>query len=225
MATKVNNAKKIIMTAARLIETIGPVLEKYGPTAVELVKDSVPKVADTAENAVKFVGAKADDMGNTVAEAVAKAKNRNKQARDKKEQEKILRKAREDTVKSCAYDLSAKEFKKSFEANKTVGISKGGFMPIPGCFALMLMPDARSKDFSKYKKVYVGSGLSIGDDVYEQLTGDGNPDIYADVKYDQPVQVLLYPCDKDQLEEVKAALILNFQAYDSYNARELGCSS
>ncbi len=225
MKAETGSVGKVVKAAVEVIEDAGPIMEKYGPMILELAKDCGPVVADTAQQAVRFVGDKADGIGNAVAAAVAKTRDGAKQARDKKEHEKILRKAREDTVESSTYDISAREFEKSFEANKTVGVSKGGFMSIPGCFAFMLMPDAGSKDFSKYKEVYVGFGLSMGDDVYEQLIGDGNPDVYADVKYDQPVQILLYPCDKDQLEEVKAALILNFQAYDSYNKRELSCLS
>lgn len=37
----------------------------------------------------------------------------------------------------------------------------------------------------------------------------------------QPVYVLLYPCEESQLNEMRASLTVNLQALGSYNAREI----
>lgn len=56
-------------------------------------------------------------------------------------------------------------------------------------------------------------GLGIHDD----FVGRGNPDVYADIKYKRHVYVLLYPCEKDRLDELEASLITALDADESYN--------
>ena len=205
-----SNNQKLIGSAAVFAAVVTPLVAAFGNKTTEAVAKYGPKAAEAAVSAAKAVGS-----------SVVKISDESKRVRDEREQNKIIRKARKDAIKSCILGASARDFIESYEANRSVEISDRGYMPLPGCFAIILLPNAKTKDYSKFTEVYVGSGVLIGNAVYEHLIGKGNVDVYADVKYDQPVHILLYPCDEDQISEVKASLILNFQAYGSYNARDV----
>lgn len=157
--------------AGEIVAIVGPIFAACGPKAKELAEEVGPKVVDAADKA-----------GDAIADAVVKAKADAKRAHSEKEKERLLNLARENTVNSCAFESTAKAFLGACEAGKAVGIAQGGYMAMPGCYAIILMPNVRCKNSSEYKQVYVGGSTSMGDDVYKHLVGGGNPDVYADVK-------------------------------------------
>ena len=57
----------------------------------------------------------------------------------------------------------------------------------------------------------------MGKAIHGDLTGLGNVDVYADVKYKQHVYILLYPCPMDKIDELEASLIAALDADVSYN--------
>ena len=59
----------------------------------------------------------------------------------------------------------------------------------------------------------------MGASVMRQLQGDGNPDVYADMKYGQDLRVLLYPYPEELLRAKSHELIMLFDANRSYNRR------
>jgi len=217
----VSDITKLLNSADKFATAVTPLVAAFGNKAIEAVAKYGPKAAEAAASAAKTVGSSAVKAGGAVADTAARLSDETKRVRDERKQSRIIRKAREDAVKSCIFSASAKEFKESYVADRSVGITNKGYMSLPGCFAIILLPNTKTRDYSKFVEVYVGSGLFIGDAVFEQLVGNGNADVYADVKYNQAVHILLYPCDEDQIEIVKASLILNFQAYGSYNARDV----
>lgn len=65
--------------------------------------------------------------------------------------------------------------------------------------------------------MYAGKSDNIGASIYSDLTGGGNVDIYADVKYKQHVYVLLYPCAPKKAGQLESFLIIALDADESYN--------
>lgn len=141
------------------------------------------------------------------------------------ETERVILAAKQETLASCAYAHNAADFKKDFDAASAAGAQLPGHLAQPGCFVVLKMPNPYVKDLSRFEEVYVGSGMLLGEAVYEQLVGEGNPDVYADFKYRQALEILLYPCEEGQIRDLKLSLIVNLQAFASYNAREISAST
>lgn len=57
----------------------------------------------------------------------------------------------------------------------------------------------------------------MGKSAFDDFTGRGNADVYADVKYKQHVYVLLCPCAKERLDQLEESLITALDADRSYN--------
>ena len=58
----------------------------------------------------------------------------------------------------------------------------------------------------------------MGDAIDLACSRAGNPDVYADVKYEQNVLLYVYPRAADELDTKKSALEDLLQAEQSYNA-------
>ena len=57
-------------------------------------------------------------------------------------------------------------------------------MGFSGCYVIATYAHAVKKgDFSKFRDLYVGKSENVGDSIFKDLTGRGNVDVYADVKY------------------------------------------
>ncbi len=195
--------KNAIDFSREVLPYLEPTVKKYGP----IVAEQISQKAGQAGNAVKgFQGA-----------VFEKAQ----QIKDNKAHKKELEEARNRAITSSISSVSAEEFFKSFEANiSDVNDLKTGYMAISGCYVILTMKSNREKDLSEYKDVYVGCSDTIGFDVYSQLCGFGNVDVYADFKFKQPMKILIYPCDSDQLESRYASLVQDFQSVSSYNKWE-----
>lgn len=72
-------------------------------------------------------------------------------------------------------------------------------------------------DYSKYRELYVGKSENMGASIHADFSGLDNADVHADVKYKQHVYVLLYPCEKDKLDELETSLITALDADESYS--------
>lgn len=195
--------KNAIDFGKEVLPYVEPTVKKYGP----IVAEQISQKAGQAGNAVKgFQGA-----------VFEKAQ----QIKDNKAHKKELEEARNRAITSSISSVSAEEFFRSFEANiSDVNDLKTGYMAISGCYVILTMKSNREKDLSEYKDVYVGCSDTIGFDVYSQLCGFGNVDVYADFKFKQPMKILIYPCDSDQLESRYASLVQDFQSLSSYNKWE-----
>lgn len=77
-------------------------------------------------------------------------------------------------------------------------------------------------DFSKYRDVYVGQSLYMYSRVHDHLNGNGNGDVYADVKYNKKVYVKCIPCDKKDMNRIEKRLIGKYKATESYNTTRGG---
>lgn len=77
-------------------------------------------------------------------------------------------------------------------------------------------------NFSKYRDVYVGQSLYMYSRVHDHLNGNGNGDVYADVKYGKRVYVKCIPCNKKDMNKLEKKLIEKYDATSSYNVTKGG---
>lgn len=194
--------------------------------AIDIGREALPLVMEFGPDAAKQISKKAKQAGQAIGGAKDSVIGKLKQHQETKEQQKAREEAQQRAVASSLPPVSATEFFKSFEANVSESDDlKTGYMAIPGCYAILTLKSAHEKDLSAYKDVYVGCGESIGFDVYSQLCGFGNVDVYADFKFKEPMTILVYPCDKDQLKDRFSALVSDLQAEESYNKWDILGSS
>lgn len=200
---KLQDVRNVVSIGKEFLPLMEPTLKKYGPVAAE-------QVSQKAKQAGKaFGGARA-----SVAEKI-------QQRKESKVSKEETEKARKKAITSSIPPIPAEEFFKSFEANVSDSDDlKNGYMAIPGCYAILTMKSARENDLSKYKDVYVGCSNTIGFDVYSQLRGFGNVDVYADFKFKTPMKILVYPCDEEQIGDLFSSLVNDLQSIASYNKWE-----
>lgn len=112
--------------------------------------------------------------------------------------------------------ISAKSFLDNWKTSKKGNQVTGGYKTLdqPGCYVIVTSP---SEDCKSYEEVYVGQSLTVCSRVRNHLTGHGNGDVYADVKYGRPVYVRIIPCAEEEMNDLEKTLIAAFHATDSYN--------
>ena len=231
MVVESNKVKELSAMANDVLDAVLPDVESHGLWAVEFIKRHGAQIARAAGDEQKaadwdacFSSGELPSSDETAVDGngiIARARTRSQHRRSEKERQQVIADAKRDAVQMSAYMATAEEFKENRDKEEAVGMAPRGVLTASGCYVLVTMPSGMSKDFAEYEDVYVGAGFPLATAVYDQLIGDGDPDVYADFKYGQPVQMLLYPCDKDEMELLRASLIVDFQAYDSYNAREI----
>ena len=190
------------------------IVKEARPLIEPIVREHGPKVANQAEKMAHQAGNAADDAKKSITAKI-------QQHKDGKEQKRALDEGRKKAIASSLPPIPADEFFENFEANvsDTTNLCDG-YLAICGCYAIITLKSAREKDLSAYKDVYVGCSKSIGLSVYSHFRGLGNVDVYADFKFKEPMQVLLYPCEEGEMLSRCAELAENFQAFDSYNGRD-----
>ena len=96
----------------------------------------------------------------------------------------------------------------------------------PGCYIILIYkrhPFKSTVQKSKrYNDVYIGQSVNMHKRVYNHVTGHGNGDVYADVKYGKHVYIKFVPCTTDQLNIYEKGLIDEFNATESYNRTKGG---
>ena len=197
---KLQDVKRAIDIGKDVLPFVEPAINKFGPILVNWGQQRGQEVADHLGEA----------RGSVVSKRQA--------IKDKKEQKKLLEAARRKAVARALPPISAKEFFENFEN----GVSNeddlsDGYMAIADCYAIATMKSAREKELSAYEDIYVGCGKSMGFNIYTQLRGFGNVDVYADFKFKKPMMILLFPCEEKDLETLFEALVRDLQAEKSYN--------
>lgn len=196
------------------VEKAVDIVKKARPLIEPVVREHGPKVTNQAEKM-------AHQAGNAVDGAKKSITTKIQQHKDRKEQKRALDEGRKKAVSSSLTPIPADEFFENFEANVSDATDlHDGYLAICGCYAIITLKSAREKDLSEYKDVYVGCSKSIGLSVYSHFRGLGNVDVYADFKFKEPMRVLLYPCEEDEMLSRCAELVESLQAFDSYNERD-----
>lgn len=92
-----------------------------------------------------------------------------------------------------------------------------------GCYVILVFNHwVHFGNFTRYRDVYVGQSLYMNSRVHDHLNGNGNGDVYADVKYNKKVYVKLIPCKKEKMNSLERKLIKKYDATSSYNVTKGG---
>lgn len=214
---------KGLETAAKVIGTTTAVLEaadklkKSAQCSAVLESDGAKEATQKAKGAlggiVKKVGDVTDTVGNAAAKA-SEAKDAHNEIKAQKKQERELAKqlkvARQAVLEGASQVVTYKEFSKR-QVGSGIAWVAGPFEG-PGCFALATYAALDfDKDLTDYLNIYVGKGLVLKDAITLAASREGDPDVYADVKYKQNVHVYAYPCVEDEIDEKYEALLSLFQ--------------
>lgn len=74
------------------------------------------------------------------------------------------------------------------------------------------------KDLADYNGVYVGMGENVREEMDFVMSREGDPDVYADVKYFQNVRFYLFECSQEEMTTYCDALLAAFADEKLYNA-------
>lgn len=198
-------AIKVARGAAAAVPAVAPVA---APVA-QKVAEHMPGVVDGAiKGAADAVGSAAGAAGEAIGGFF-----------DARAQERARREARKTILDGAGIRMSVETFLENWETcGKLEAGASSDYLNYCGCYVIATYSSTvRKGDFSTFRDLYVGRSENIGSAVKADVSGSGNPDVYADVKYKQHVYVMLYPCKEGQLDKLEASLIAALDADCSYN--------
>lgn len=200
------DADKIVSAVAALAKTVEPLVK---PALDALDTDAIAEAAKKAADAAADVADKTKSAFKDAANVVAGVADKAVAAKDKVFDDSARKKAAKQLKKAV------KEVRQTVLENATTKITvadmlkakaeTGGFGPInsmPGCFVIATYKKLDfDKDLTDYTGLYVGKADNASEGVALAISRDGDPDVYADVKYNQNVHVYVYNCLPEDLEE------------------------
>lgn len=206
------------------------------PEEIQQAMDEATKAANAAQ---KLVGDARDYLG--VDEALSKAKRSAMTAqavvaaaasatKGESPEEAALRKAEEEAAKTILKarqtvlenaDLRTTLPKLSEKLGTTDPEKLTALMNVldsPGIFALATYGRLDiDRDLTDYKGVFVDKAEIVGDGIAQAISRAGNPDVYADVKFNQNVVIYVFNYPADELRYRCQALMEVLGAKSSYN--------
>lgn len=96
----------------------------------------------------------------------------------------------------------------------------------PGCYVIATYKEPLEDfdDLLHYDNVYVGQSVKVYARVFNHFSGRGNGKVYGDLQYGMHAYVRIYPCRRDQLNDLERQLIAQYHAASSYNKTRGGAS-
>ena len=191
---------------------VAPIAKQAADSLQDKAPDAMAAGADKVRGAMKSAADAAVVRGRAVGDSV-------KEGVEAREREKARKAARRALLDGAGNQMSVDQFLQNWEIQNGLAIQPGGgYMGFSGCYVIATYAHAVKKgDFSKFRDLYVAKAENIGASIFRDLTGKGNVDVYADVKYKQSVYILVYPCPAEKLDELEASLITALDADRSYN--------
>ncbi|OUO86761.1 hypothetical protein C2L80_12785 [Rubneribacter badeniensis] len=203
--------------AIKAAPAIAPVVSPFAKKAADAVAGKAPealsagaeKVAGAAKGAAATLGAAKDKAAGAV-----------RSAADARAQERARKTARKTLLDGAGIRMSAETFLENWSTSDKLGVTPGGgYLGYSGCYAIATYDAAVKKDdYGTFRDIYVGKSSNMGASIHADVSGKGNHDVYADVKYKQKVHILLFPCPEDSLDQLEELLITALDADTSYNA-------
>lgn len=207
-------AKAAVSGAKRAMEenpelagkTVGAVSMAAGAVA-----HAAPEIKERAGGLFSKVrGAVGGAAGSAAAGVAGKVREASAARRESKERDR----ARKTLLDRAGSTIAAERFLENWSAAADAGEA---YLDYSGCYVVVTLDRGIKKEASDYRDVYVGSSESMGEAILKDLVGLGNPDVYADVKYKQDVRVMLFPCRREKIEQLRDSLVVALDADESYN--------
>lgn len=211
--TFASQAIPALREAAEVISIAAPLAPLVGSAA-----DQMPDVAKTVAGAASAAGSAVVEAAGNAAHAVTDPVNA---ALAERQAERARKEARRSIIEHASVHLSQDKFQENYDTHAKLFVGAEGDASYPGCYVIIRTGKGFLHDAADFDGVYVGAANDMWEAVAAQFAGDGNPDVYADAKYEAGVEVLMYPCPMAQTEGLHQALMVALDADVSYNAREL----
>lgn len=211
----VSGVKKYAPVAKRMVgklPDVAPIAKQAADALQDKAPDAIAVGADKVKGAMKSAADAAADRGRAVGDSV-------KESVEAREREKARKAARRALLDGAGNQMPVVQFLQNWEIQNGAAVQPGdGYMGFSGCYVIATYAHPVKKgDFSKFRDLYVGKSENVGDSIFKDLTGRGNVDVYADVKYKQCVYILVYPCLPEKIDELEASLVTALDADRSYN--------
>lgn len=180
----------------------------------------VKKGAVAGSKAASAVGSAASDVATAVGDAAGSAFSALKASSEKHVQKKELADARQQLLRGATAKMNACEFSAEWERARQFGAIPP--LKSPGYFVIASYKgkpnDAKLHD---YTDVFVARSENMGEGIHRHLRGEGNPDVYADMKYGCQMLIFAFPDFdfEDDNNETLCQFIAALGADSSYNAR------
>lgn len=170
-------------------------------SAGEIAKGAGDAAGDAAERA----GALFSRLGDAKDELVEGFS----QAKSEKELKKAIRDARQAVLENATTAITVADMLKAKEKAGDTGI--GPINSMPGCFVIATYRKLDfDKDLTDYIGLYIGRADNVWEGVQKAISREGDPDVYADVKYRQNVHVYVYNCLPEELDALSESLNRTF---------------
>ena len=188
--------------------------------AVPIAKKAAEKGAKAGSKAAGLVGNAAAEVAKVASNATDSAAEAMKSSVERRAQLKALEEARQQLLQSATARMGADDFESEWEKSQQAGAMPP--LKSPGYFVIAVYKnkpgDGRLYD---YRDVFVSRSEDMGASIYRHLTGGGNPDVYADMKYGRHMLVFGFPDFdfEDDNNETLCQFITALRADVSYNAR------
>lgn len=203
-------AKKVVASNPELAGKAAQAVSAASSAAAQSAPDVMAKAGGVFSKVKSSIGSAASAATNTVKEKAQEASAAREEMKSREEARRVL-------LEGAGLRLEADQFLENWKAS-SLGADANQYLAFPGCYvALTFGRLSRKNDFARFRDVYVGGAKCIGEAIWKDLVGLGNPDVYADVKYDQDVQLLVFPCDASNVEALRDSIVVALDADESYN--------
>ena len=195
-------------------------IKEAAVAATPYVKKAVEKGVAAGSKTADAVSGAASDVVAAVGDTAGSAFSALKASSEKHIQKKELADARQQLLRGATAKMNARDFIVEWEG----ACQLGSVPPLksPGYFVIASYEgkpnDAKLHD---YADVFVARSENMGESIHRHLRGEGNPDVYADMKYGRQMFVFAFP-DFDfegDNNETLCQFIAALGADRSYNAR------
>lgn len=207
-AVLIEAAGVVVSAASTLLKEAKPMLDDINTDAiVEKMRTGARSAADGASKA----GSTMKDAAGGAADAIGGAFSKLGDAKDgilsdlaaaksEKELRRAIKEARQAVLENATTTITITDLLKAAEKLENSAI--GPISDMPGCFVIATYKKFDfDNDLTDYTGIYVGKAINASEGVFAAISRDGDPDVYADVKFKQNVHVYVYNCLADSLDE------------------------
>lgn len=190
--------------------------------AAPVVRKAVKKGAAAGSKAADFVGDAASNVAKAAGNVTDSAAEAMKASAERRARQKELEEARQQLLQSATAKMKADDFEAEWEKAQQAGSMSP--LKSPGYFVVAVYKNKpHDGKLYDYKDVFVSRSENMGASIHRHLTGEGNPDVYADMKYGCHMLVFAFPDFdfEDDNNETLCQFVTALRADVSYNARAL----
>lgn len=196
----INAAAGVAAAAAVLAQQAKPLVDQID------VQGAAQGVVGAGKGAIDKAAGFFGKIGDTKDEFIAGLA----QAKSAKELKKDILEARQTVLENATTFISVVDMLKAQE--KAEGVGTGPIQNMPGCFLIATYKKRNvGKNLTDYVGLYIGRDENAAAGVAKAISREGDPDVYADVKYRQNVHAYVYYCLPENLDEYYESLSQAFE--------------